>query len=65
MTELSPAASAIVRAFVERYEQCGPYDENWPKLCLAAALRELASRINGTDHIRADILNIVNELEGW
>jgi hypothetical protein len=45
MTELSPAPRAIVRAFVERYEQCGPYDENWPKLCLAAALQAAADQV--------------------
>ena len=64
MAELSPAAGAIVQAFDERYEQCGPFDDNWQELCLAAALRELASRINGADHIRADIIDIANELEG-
>ena len=64
MTELSPAAGAIVLAFDDRYEQCGPFDDNWQELCLAAALRELAIRINGADHIRADIIAIADELEG-
>lgn len=63
MTELSPAARAIVLAFDDRYERCGPFDDNWQEHCLAAVLRELASRINGADHIRADILDIANELE--
>ena len=69
MTELSPAARAIVRAFVESYEQCGPYDENWPKLCLAAALRELVYRMKRPapsaerQAIRAYILRIAAELE--
>jgi len=63
MAELSPAAGAIVQAFDERYERCGPFDDNWQKPCLAAALRELASRINGADHIRADIIAIAAELE--
>jgi len=63
MTNLSPAASAIVQAFDDRYELCGPFDENWQELCLAAALRELAGRINGADYIRADIRAIADELE--
>lgn len=63
MTELSPAAGAIVLAFDDRYERCGPFDDNWQEWCLAAALRELASRINGADHIRADIIAIAAELE--
>lgn len=62
MTELSPAARAIVRAFDDHYE-LHTFEEDWQEQCLAAALRELAGRINGADHIRADILNIVNELE--
>jgi hypothetical protein len=43
---LSPAASAIVAAFSDRHELCGPFDGNWPDLCLAAALRAAA------DHLR-------------
>jgi len=62
MTELSPAARAIVRAFDDRYE-LHTFEEDWQEQCLAAALRELAGRINGADHIRADILDIANELE--
>jgi len=45
MTELSPAAGAIVLAFDDRYERCGPFDDNWQKPCLAAALRELANQV--------------------
>lgn len=62
MTELSPAACAIVKAFDDHYE-LHPFEEDWQEQCLAAALRELANRINGADHIRADILDIANELE--
>ena len=62
MTELSPAADAIVKAFDDHYE-LHPFEENWQELCLAAALRELAGRINGADHIRADIIAIAAELE--
>lgn len=62
MTELSPAARAIVEAFDDQYE-LHPFEDNWQEQCLAAALRELARRINGADHIRADILDIANELE--
>jgi len=63
MTEPSPAALAIAQAFNDRYERCGPFDDNWQELCLAAALRELASRIHGADHIRADVVAIAAELE--
>lgn len=62
MTELSPAARAIVLAFDDHYE-LHPFEEGWQEHCLAAVLRELARRINGADHIRADIIAIANELE--
>ena len=41
MSDPSPATRAIVTAFNERYELCGPFDDNWQELCLAAALRAL------------------------
>lgn len=63
MTELSPAARAIVAAFDERYELLGPLEGNWQEACLAAALTVLAVRIKGAEHIRQDVLDIVNELE--
>lgn len=63
MTDLSPAARAIVEAFDERYELLGPLEGNWQKVCLAAALTALAVRIKGADGIRQDVLDIVNELE--
>jgi heme oxygenase len=64
MTDLSPAARAIVEAFDERYELLGPLEGNWQEVCLAAALTALAVRIKGADSIRQDLLDIVNELEG-
>ena len=42
MADLSPATRAIVAAFDDRYELCGPFDDSWQELCLAAALRALA-----------------------
>jgi len=63
MTEVSPAARAIVEAFDERYKLLGPLENNWQEVCLAAALTTLAVRIKGADSIRQDVLDIVNELE--
>jgi hypothetical protein len=63
MTDLSPAAASIVQAFDDRYELLGPMEGNWQEICLAAALRALAARINGADAIRQDILDIAAELE--
>lgn len=45
MPDISPVARAIVAAFDERYELCGPFDENWQELCLAAALRAVMPHI--------------------
>jgi hypothetical protein len=64
MTDLSPAAQAMLDAFNERHELCGPFDDNWQEACLAAALTALAVRIKGAPDIRQDVLDIVNELEG-
>jgi hypothetical protein len=63
MSDLSPAAAAIVEAFDERYELLSPMEGNWQELCLAAALTALAVRIKGAAGIRQDVLDIVNELE--
>lgn len=38
----TPATRAALAAFRDRYELCGPFDEDWPELCLAAALLALA-----------------------
>jgi hypothetical protein len=45
MTDLSPAASAIVAAFSDRHELCGPFDDDWQELCLAAALHAAADQL--------------------
>ncbi len=45
MTDPSPTARAMAQAFDDRYELCGPFDDNWQELCLAAALRVLADQI--------------------
>jgi hypothetical protein len=42
---LSPAAQAVLDAFSERYELCGPFDDNWQELCLAAAFRAVADQV--------------------
>ena len=63
MTDLSPAAASIVQAFDDRYELLGPMEGNWQELCIAAALRALAARINGADGIRQDVLDIAAELD--
>jgi hypothetical protein len=64
MSDLSPAAASIVQEFDDRYELLGGFDDNWQELCIAAALRALAARINGADAIRQDIIDIAAELEG-
>ena len=55
MTNLSPAAQAILRAAGD--SEPGIY------ATIAAALRALAVRISGADAIRQDILDIAAELE--
>jgi hypothetical protein len=59
MTDLSPAASAILEAWREG----APIGEPRITQRLAAALTALAVRIKGADGIRQDVLDIVNELE--
>ena len=44
MADLSPAQK-IVTAFNERYELCGPFDDDWIEQCLAAALRAAADQV--------------------
>ena len=46
MTDLSPAAQAIVKAFDDRYELLGPLEDDWQEQCLAAALRAAAANQN-------------------
>lgn len=63
MADLSPATRAIVAAFDARYELCGPFDDNWQELCLAAALRTASTTL--TNAKASDALrNIAAELEG-
>ena len=51
MTDPSPAAASIVKAFDDRYELLGGFDDNWQELCLAAALRAAADQEKlGPDH---------------
>ena len=76
MADLSPATRAIVAAFDARYELCGPFDDNWQELCLAAALRALADHQtpawdggplchwSPTPYTRQELRSIAAELEG-
>ena len=76
MTDLSPAARAILKAFDDRHELLGPFEGNWQEVCLAAALRAAADQVVPPDpcgndccitqceEIRADFLAIATELEG-
>jgi hypothetical protein len=56
MTELSPAARAIIDASNCAGSRC-------VQLHIADAFRALAARINNADAIRQDILDIADELE--
>ena len=63
MSDLSPAAQAVLDAFLHTPGEVPmPMWDYGPDL--AAALRALAVRINGADAIRQDILDIADELEG-
>jgi hypothetical protein len=73
MTNLSPAASAILRAFDDRHEVLGPFEGNWQEVCLAAAIRAAAEELQyrlflpGTDLMvvsAKDLFSLANELEG-
>lgn len=44
MSRLSPQAQAVLAAFDDRYELCGPFDD-WQELCLAAVLRAAADQV--------------------
>jgi hypothetical protein len=41
MPDPSPATADIVKAFDDRYELLGGFDDNWQELCIAATLRKL------------------------
>jgi hypothetical protein len=45
MAERFPAAEAVLAAFNERHELCGPFDDDWQEQCIAAALRAAADRL--------------------
>ena len=63
MANHSPSTRAIVAAFNDRYERCGPFDDNWQELCLAAALRAASTTLTNAraaDALRANAA----ELEG-
>ena len=77
MADHSPITRAIVAAFNERHELCGPFDDDWPELCLAAALQALADHQqapitlgqpidhwNPDERTRQELRNIAAELEG-
>jgi hypothetical protein len=58
MTDLSPAAQAVLDAFFASDWEDEPLHAN-----IARAFRALAVRINGADAIRQDVLDIADELE--
>ena len=58
MTDLSPAAQAMLDAADEVFTRGGRIRDGF-----AAALRALAVRIKGADAIRQDVLDIADELE--
>ena len=62
MTDLSPAAQAVLDAFGTYPLRADHIAEDLAP-ALAAALRALAVRINGADAIRQDVLDIADELE--
>jgi hypothetical protein len=63
MTDLSPAAQAVLDAAWADTGIILGDREGTLRAQLAAALRALAVRINGADAIRQDILDIATELE--
>jgi hypothetical protein len=73
-TPLSPAAQAIVKAFDDKYENCGQWDDDWQEQCLAAALRAVADQVvpegdvffstASAARIRSQLLAIAAELKG-
>jgi len=79
MTQLSPAAQAIIKAFDDRYELLGPLEDDWREQCIAAALGALADQVVPEDGdpiygltptkadrqiVRRKLLAIATELEG-
>ena len=66
MTDLSPATQAVLTDYSAAADfTFDPDHDYWRvKAGLAAALRALASRINGADDVRQDVFAIADELEG-
>jgi hypothetical protein len=60
-TPLSPAAQAVLDAFLSEWNVYAISEARW---ATAAALRALAVRIKGADAVRQDVLDIADELEG-
>lgn len=68
MTDLSPAAQAVLNAYRDQSwtpdeEDNGRYYKFSHRAGMAAALRALAVRIKGADAIRQDVLSIADELD--
>jgi hypothetical protein len=68
MTDLSPTARAMAQAFDDRYELCGPLEDRWHEVCLAAALQVLADQIEHhwdgaecVDHLQALAAELAGE----
>jgi hypothetical protein len=45
MADPSPTTASIVRAFDDRYELLGPFEDNWQEVCIAAALRAAVDQV--------------------
>jgi hypothetical protein len=66
MTDLSPPAQAIAKAFDDRYELLGPLEDDWQEQCLAAAFRVAAAIPSAAAPVpfTYKLLEIADELEG-
>jgi hypothetical protein len=65
MTDLSPAAQAIVKAFDDRYELLGPLEDDWQEQCLAAAIRAAADQADPKTNIKDISYTHQNYVDGW
>jgi hypothetical protein len=56
-------AQKLVDAFNERYENLGPFDDDWQELCIAQTLRELINQCSYNHfHLDGDHgINVINE----
>jgi len=57
---MSPAQK-VLAAFNDRHELCGPFDDNWQELCLAAAIREAAYEVVPDNGVASSIERIVEK----